>query len=104
VNRGEVYWCFFPRPDKRRPAIIFTRESALPFLDSLTVVPITSSIRRSPAYVRLGVEDGLFEDWAANLDGIQTVRRSALGEYIARLSTARMDEIAEAARFAFGLS
>ncbi|MEO9254755.1 MAG: type II toxin-antitoxin system PemK/MazF family toxin [Tepidiformaceae bacterium] len=103
MNRGDVYWCCFPTPDQRRPVVILTRESALSFLEAITVVPITSSVRSSPTYVRLGLADGLFEECAANLDGIQTVRSTALGEYISRLSSTRMDQIAEAAMFAFAL-
>jgi mRNA interferase MazF len=104
LNRGEVYWCSLPEPDKRRPVVIVTRDSVVPLLERLTVVPITSTIRRTPSYVRLGLEDGLFEECAANLDGIQTVRKEVVGEYICRLSSARMDQIADAAIFAFALA
>ena len=31
--------------DKRRPALILTRQSALPFLSWVTVLPITRTIR-----------------------------------------------------------
>jgi mRNA-degrading endonuclease toxin of MazEF toxin-antitoxin module len=69
----------------------------------VTVVPITSSLRASPTYLPLGIEDGLFQDCAANLDAIQTVRKSAIGEYIAHLGELRMGEIAYIARFALAL-
>ena len=83
--------------------IVLTRESALGFLDSVTVAPVTGTIRRSPSYVPLTPDDGLFSDCAANLDGIQTVLRMQLGEYITHLSANRMQEIRQALAFALAL-
>jgi mRNA-degrading endonuclease toxin of MazEF toxin-antitoxin module len=32
MNRGDVYWFNFKEPDKPRPALIITRESAISYL------------------------------------------------------------------------
>jgi mRNA interferase MazF len=32
MKRGEVRWYAFSRPDKKRPVLILTRDSALEFL------------------------------------------------------------------------
>src|SRR5689334_24029418 len=42
-RRGQMV-CF-SRPDKKRPVVILTRDSALEFLAEVTVAPITSTIR-----------------------------------------------------------
>ena len=44
MKRGEVRWYVFSRPDKKRPVLILTRDSAVEFLGEVTVAPITSSI------------------------------------------------------------
>jgi mRNA-degrading endonuclease toxin of MazEF toxin-antitoxin module len=31
MNQGDVYWYTFNPPDKRRPILILTRNSAIPF-------------------------------------------------------------------------
>ncbi|MGH7853240.1 MAG: type II toxin-antitoxin system PemK/MazF family toxin [Candidatus Binatia bacterium] len=41
----------FSRPDKKRPVLILTRDSALEFLGEATVAPITSTIRDIPSEV-----------------------------------------------------
>jgi len=58
-----VYWYTFKEPDKRRPVLILTRNSAIPVLTSLTVAPITSIIRAIPTEVRLSQTEGLFTDF-----------------------------------------
>ena len=48
VNQGDVYWYKFKEPDKRRPVLVLTRNSAISFLTSVTVAPITTTIRAIP--------------------------------------------------------
>lgn len=102
MKRGEVRWYSFRAPDKRRPVLILTRDSATRFLHALTVAPITSTIRDIPTEVLLTREDGLPNACAVNLDNIQTVPKSHLGALIARLSIERMDEVQRATAFALG--
>ena len=45
MRRGEVRWYTFRAPDKRRPVLILTRDSAVGYLTSVTVAPITTTIR-----------------------------------------------------------
>jgi mRNA interferase MazF len=54
MRRGEVRWYRFPQPNKRRPVLILTRDSALEFLGDVTVAPITSTIRDIPTEAALG--------------------------------------------------
>ena len=102
VTQGDVYWYTFKEPDKRRPVLILTRNSAIPVLASLTVAPITSIIRAIPTEVRLSQADGLFTDCAANLDNIQTVQKAKLSAFIAHLSSHHMRAVRKAIAFALG--
>ena len=103
MRRGEVRWYTFKAPDKRRPVLILTRDSAIGFLTALTVAPITTTIRDIPSEVYLTPEDGLRADCAANMDNIQTVPKGRIGSMIASLSPERMEEANEAIAFALGL-
>lgn len=102
MNRGDVCWYLFQAPDKRRPVLILTRDSALGFLNSVTIAPITSTIRGIPTEVILTEEDGLPATCAANFDNIQTVPRRNIGERFARLTARRMKLAAAATSFALG--
>ena len=53
IQWGEVRWYRFRRPDKKRPVLILTRQSALDFLGEVTVAPVTSTIREIPSEVLL---------------------------------------------------
>jgi mRNA interferase MazF len=103
VNRGDVCWYTFKAPDKKRPVLILNRDSAIPILHSVTVAPITSTIRRIPTEVVLTEEDGLPSTCAANFDNLQTVPKSNVGGRIARLTARRMEEAAAAVSFALAL-
>jgi mRNA interferase MazF len=103
MKQGEVRWYTFKAPDKRRPVLILTRNSAIGFLNALTVAPITRTVRDIPSEVFLTPEDGLLTDCAVNLDNIQTVPKANLGSLITYLSPERMREVKQAISFALGL-
>ena len=102
MKRGEVRWYKFSRPDKNRPVVILTRDSALDFLGEVTVAPITSTIRDIPTEVLLTQEDGLPRDCVVNLDHIQTVSKGKIGSLITTLSPMKMSELRTALLFALG--
>jgi mRNA interferase MazF len=102
MKRGEVRWYRFARPDKNRPVVILTRDSALEFLGEVTVAPITSIIRDIPTEVLLTKEDGMPRDCAVNLDHLQTVSKGKIGPLITTLSSVKMSELRLALLFALG--
>jgi len=102
VRRGEVRWYRFPQPNKRRPVLILTRDSALDFLGDVTVAPITSTIRDIPTEVILNEADGMPRECAVNLDHIQTVPRVKIGALITKLTPGRIDQACTALSFALG--
>ena len=104
MKRGEVWWCDFPSPDGRRPALILTRSSAIGFLNSVTVAPITTTIRTSPTFVTLSISDGLFADCAVNCDRLLTIPKSLLTEPIVELGPEKIAAVRSAVEFALGLT
>ena len=102
MNRGDVCWYTFKAPDKKRPVLILTRDSAIAALHSVTVAPITSTIRSIPTEVVLTQDDGLPNTCAANFDNLQTVPKSNIGGRIARLTALKMKEAGAAVSFALG--
>ena len=103
MNRGEVCWYTFKAPDKRRPVLILTRDSAIGMLNSVTVAPITSTIRSIPTEVVLTEADGLPNSCAANFDNLQTIPKSNIGARIVQLTPSKMEEAAAAISFALAL-
>ena len=104
MRRGEVRWYQFPRPDKRRPVLILTRDSAIEFLGEITIAPLTTTIRDIPSELALSLADGVPQECAINLDHIQTVARGRIGSLIATLSDRRMEQIRPALLFALGFA
>ncbi len=102
MQRAEVRWYKFRKPDKRRPVVILTRDSALDFLGEVTVAPITSTIRDIPSEVVLSEPDGMLKACAVNLDHIQTVAQAKIGALITTLSARKMSELRAACLFALG--
>jgi len=102
IARGDVRLYQFAPPDKKRPVVVLTRESALGFLSKVTVAPITTTIRGVPSEVELNEEDGMKAPCAVNLHNAITVSQDRLGKPVARLSSLRMNEICAALRFSLG--
>ena len=102
MRRGEVRWYRFSSPDKRRPVVILTRESAIDYLGETTVAPITRTVRDIPTEVFLTGADGLPADCVVNLDHIQTVSKRKLGGLITTLKKEDMKKVRQALLFALG--
>lgn len=102
VARGDVRLYEFAPPDKKRPVVVLTRDSAIAYLSTVTVAPITSTIRDVPSEVVLNEEDGMKAPCAVNLHNAVTISQSRLGRRVNQLSSLRMREICAALRFSLG--
>ena len=102
ISRGDVRLYQFAPPDKKRPVVVLTRDSAVAYLTTVTVAPITSTVRGVPSEVLLDEEDGMKSACAVNLHNIVTVAQTRLGRRIARLSASRLSQICGALRFSLG--
>jgi mRNA interferase MazF len=79
IAGGEIRLYAFAPPDKSRPVVVLKRDSAVSYLSTVTVAPITSRIRGVPSEVLLDQEP--------------------LGKRVAQLSAPRLSEICRAAFF-----
>jgi mRNA interferase MazF len=102
IARGDVRLYQFAPPDKSRPVVVLTRNSAIGYLATVTVAPITSAIRGVPSEVVLSEEDGMKARCAVNLHNAVTLSQARLGRRVAQLSPGRMSEICAALRFCVG--
>ena len=100
MRRGEVRLYKFKTPDKERPVVILSRNSAIEYLGEITVAPITSKIRDIPTEVILSERDGMRMECAINLYHIQTVPKGKIGKLITTLSEEKVDRIREVLLFA----
>ena len=102
IARGDIRLYRFAPHDKKRPVVVLTRDSAVGYLSTVTVAPITSTIRGVPSEVVLSEDDGLKAPCAVNLHHTVTVSQGRLGKRMARLSSVRMNQICAALRFSLG--
>lgn len=102
VARGEIWQFAFPRPDKRRPVLVLTRQDMIGRLATVTVAPLTTTIRGVPSEVLVGPEAGLKEPSVVNFHHVVTVPREGLRAYVGVVSPAVMDAARDALLFALG--
>lgn len=91
-----------PRLDKRRPVLVLSRASAIHYLSTVTVAPITTQIRELPSEVLIGIEEGLKSRSVINADHIITIPQSDLHHYVGSLSEERMSAVCRAIAIALG--
>lgn len=102
MNRGEIWQFEFHGPDKRRPVLILTRQEMIPYLTTVTVAPITRTIRGVPSEVLVGTTEGLREHSAMNLHHLVTIPKDGLSRFLGTLSPAKMRQVKAALCFALG--
>lgn len=101
MNRGDVYEVELGTG--RRPAVIVTRDRAIPLLGNVTVVEVTRTIRELATEVRLGPEHGLLDDCVANCDNLSTLPKHGLLVYRGSLGPEAIRRLDDALRIALGL-
>jgi mRNA interferase MazF len=95
VNRGEVWWVEEPETG-RRPALVLTRQDAVPVLRKVLVAPATRTRRHIPTEVALDEGDGMPKPCVVSLDNLRAVPKALLTERITRLGVERMAQVCEA--------
>ena len=90
--------------DKKRPALVLTRESVRPHLERVTVAPITSRVRGISSELPVGRRNGLDRESVVNCDGIATILRRDLGPQIGFLLDSQEPDLAAAIQAAFDLT
>jgi mRNA interferase MazF len=89
--------------DKTRPVLILTREQVRPYLTSITVAPITSTIRGLSTEVPIGKANGLDHNSVISCDNITTIPSNAIGRLIGYLHSAQEPMLANAIAAAYDL-
>ncbi|MBI2150564.1 MAG: type II toxin-antitoxin system PemK/MazF family toxin [Acidobacteria bacterium] len=102
ITRGEIWQYSFLRPDKRRPVLILTRPEVIELLHTVMVAPITSTIHGAPSEVVVGIDEGLKQDCAVNLDHVQTVDKRKLTRFVGTLGPQKMNAVCRALAIATG--
>jgi mRNA interferase MazF len=91
------------RLDKARPVLVLTRELVRPHLRTVTVAPITTTIRGLSSEVSVDAANGLTEPSVVSCDNITTIPTDALGEQIGVLLNSQEPTLSEAIVAAFDL-
>ena len=91
------------RLDKARPVLILTRELVRPHLKTVTVAPITTTIRGLSSEVGVDAANGLTGPSVVSCDNITTIPADAVGEQIGVLLDSQEPALSEAIAAAFDL-
>jgi len=89
--------------DKARPVLILTRELVRPHLRTVTVAPITTTIRGLSSEVGVDAANGLTEPSVVSCDKITTIPTDTVGEQIGVLLASQEPALSEAIVAAFDL-
>ena len=73
MERGEVWWANLPAPAGRRPVVLLSCNVAYAVRTSVTVAPVTQTIRGISSEVPLGRSDGMPRRCVVNLDDVLTI-------------------------------
>lgn len=101
MNRGEIWLAQVGR--KRRPVLILTRSEVLEVRALVTVAEITTSMRGLSTEVPLDPAHlGVDQESAVNCDGLHTVPRTMLTEYVGMTDPATLNRVCAAVSYALG--
>jgi mRNA interferase MazF len=89
--------------DEARPVLVLTRELVRPHLTTVTVAPITTTIRGLSTEVAVDATNGLTAPSVVSCDNIATIPASVLGKQIGVLLDSQERALTEAIQAAFDL-
>jgi mRNA interferase MazF len=91
------------RLDKARPVLVLTRELVRPHMNTVTVAPITTTMRGLSTEVPLDAANGLATASVVSCDNVTTIPKAALGEQIGSLLDRQEPALSDAIHAAFDL-
>jgi mRNA interferase MazF len=91
------------RLDKTRPVLILTRELVRPHLATVTIAPITTTIRGLSTEVHVDETNGLDGTSVVSCDNVTTIPKTALGPQIGTFLDHQEQALGAAIRAAFDL-
>lgn len=89
--------------DKARPVLVLTRELVRPHLTTVTVAPITTTVRGLSTEVHVDRANGLAGPSVVSCDNVTTIPASALGTQIGVLLDRQEPALGDAIGAAFDL-
>jgi mRNA interferase MazF len=89
--------------DKARPVLVLTRELVRPHLQTVTVAPITTTIRGLSTEVPVDADNGLAQPSVVSCDNITTIPVDALGTQIGALLDSQEADLGAAIKAAFDI-
>ena len=89
--------------DKARPVLILTRDLVRPHLTTVTVAPITTTIRGLSTEVPVDQANGLTGASVVSCDNITTIPANVIGTQIGALLERQEQALSDAIRAAFDL-
>ena len=89
--------------DKARPVLVLTRELVRPHMPTVTVAPITTTIRGLSTEVHVGAGNGLAAPSVVSCDNVTTIPVDALRDQIGVLLDEQEAQLTLAIRAAFDL-
>ncbi len=103
MRRGELYHVRRPLGDTK-PARTFEIVSRQALIDSnystIVCAPIFTGWHGLPTQVNVGVEEGLKHDCAIHYDGLLSLEKSRLTDYVGELSEAKKEQLDKALQIA----
>ena len=89
--------------DKSRPVLILTREIVRPHLATVTIAPITTTIRGLSTELAVDAANGLAGPSVVSCDNITTIPATTVGPQIGVLLDSQEQALSDAMRAAFDL-
>ncbi|MEJ7801184.1 MAG: type II toxin-antitoxin system PemK/MazF family toxin [Ilumatobacter sp.] len=99
IEQGDIWLLELPH-EKPRPCLVLTRDDALPILNTITVAPLTTTVRGIPTEVPLGPTDGVHVESVATFDNVKNVAKVFLSRRLGAIATGRWHEVCAAVRAA----
>jgi mRNA interferase MazF len=89
--------------DKARPVLVLTRELVRPHLNTVTVAPITATVRGLSTEVYVDAANGLSGPSVVSCDNVTTIPTEALRDQIGVLLDDQEPQLSQAIQAAFDL-
>jgi len=106
VKRGELYRVRHPKgdPKRSRAFAVVSRQALIDSaLSTVTCAPVYSVRHGLSTQIPVGIEEGLKHDSAIHCDELISLPKSALTDYVGRLSASRVGEMNRALAVALEL-
>lgn len=103
MTRGDIWEADLGGKAGRRPVLVLTRSSVIPYLSKVVVAEVTTKAKSYPTQISIGQSGNLTKPSFVSAEALYNLEKSRLRRFLGEISADLLEQVSRAVIFALDL-